>query len=258
MRKEMFWAACAALGSALVVQPAIAAGEAAAQKKGKSVKTAMLAPVKAPVAKPAIGDVANAGKAEKAARKPAARKRRRHARRERLVAKIDLTRQRMKVMVDGKVKYSWKISSGAKGYHTPTGSYKPYYMTSMHYSRKYNNAPMPHAIFFRGGFAIHATGSISRLGSPASHGCIRLHPANARKLFRLVSKYKKAGTRIRISGVTPATHYRKRYASRRKTRAARRNFWVSQGGLGSSMYGSSYRRRISIRRQRSRIYSWNY
>jgi lipoprotein-anchoring transpeptidase ErfK/SrfK len=47
---------------------------------------------------------------------------------------------------------------------------------------------MPHAIFFRGGFAIHGSYEISRLGGPASHGCVRLHPAAAAILFGLVQR----------------------------------------------------------------------
>jgi lipoprotein-anchoring transpeptidase ErfK/SrfK len=132
----------------------------------------------------------------------------------RLVARINLSSQRMNVVVDGAVVHSWNISSGARGYHTPTGTYRPYHMTRMHYSRKYNNAPMPHSVFFRGGYAIHATGAISRLGTPASHGCIRLHPGNARTFYNLVRKYGKSGTRVAISGSTPA------YKPRRKKRVA--------------------------------------
>jgi lipoprotein-anchoring transpeptidase ErfK/SrfK len=171
---------------------------------------------------------------------------------ERLVAKINLSTQTMNVVVDGRVKHSWKISSGARGYHTPTGSYKPYYITSMHYSKKYDNAPMPHSVFFRGGYAIHATSSIRRLGSPASHGCIRLHPSNARKFFKLVQRYKKAGTRVRITGATPATKARKRYA-RNNRRTRRSTSWSRYSDWGNS-YTRSYRRRPANTR-RVRLFS---
>ncbi len=171
--------------------------------------------------------------------------------RERLVAKINLSTQTMNVHVDGKLKHSWKISSGARGYHTPTGSYKPYYMTRMHYSRKYNNAPMPHSVFFRGGFAIHATGAVRRLGTPASHGCVRLSPAHARQFFSLVKKYKKAGTRIRISGVTPASRRLRTYARVKPRRSYRRTNWDAFQGYSANYV--SYRRRRAAPVRRIRI-----
>jgi lipoprotein-anchoring transpeptidase ErfK/SrfK len=115
-----------------------------------------------------------------------------------VVAKVDISAQRMNVYVDGDLAYSWPISSGRKGFNTPRGSYRPTAMRRMHYSRKYDNSPMPHSIFFRGGFAIHGTGYVKQLGRPASHGCIRLHPSNAAKLFSLVKTYGAANTRIQI------------------------------------------------------------
>ncbi|MFN0263260.1 L,D-transpeptidase [Tepidamorphus sp. 3E244] len=115
-----------------------------------------------------------------------------------VVAIIDLSDQRMRVYVEGVEKHVWKVSSGARGYGTPTGEWRPYRMHTLWHSRKYNMAPMPHSVFFHGGYAVHATGAIGRLGRPASHGCIRLHPSNAKQFFRLVSQYKKAGTIVRI------------------------------------------------------------
>jgi len=94
--------------------------------------------------------------------------------------------------------YVWKVSTGRKGYRTPTGEFKPYLLKTMHYSRKYDNAPMPHSIFFHGGYAIHATNAVNKLGAPASHGCIRLSPQNARWLYRIVNEYGKEDTYIRI------------------------------------------------------------
>ncbi len=115
-------------------------------------------------------------------------------------AKIDLSKQRMNVIVNGETVHTWKISSGRRGYSTPTGSYHPYRMHKMWYSRKYDNAPMPHAVFFRGGYAVHGTNSISRLGTPASHGCIRLHPANAKKFYDLVRAHGRNRTMVSLSG----------------------------------------------------------
>lgn len=94
--------------------------------------------------------------------------------------------------------YAWFVSTGKKGYNTPGGEFKPYLLKTMHYSSKYENAPMPHSIFFHGGYAIHATSEIKRLGTPASHGCIRLHPNDAQWLFRLVKEYGQENTYIQI------------------------------------------------------------
>lgn len=115
-----------------------------------------------------------------------------------VVAKIDLSSQTMSVRVNGWHYASWKVSTARKGYRTPVGSWRPKWLAKMHYSSKYNNSPMPHSIFFLGGYAIHGTRSIRRLGRPASHGCIRLHPRNAAKLFALVQKHGRRKTRIKI------------------------------------------------------------
>ena len=110
----------------------------------------------------------------------------------------NLSTQTMTVSVNGRVKHRWRVSSGKKGYRTPTGSYRPGRMYREYYSRKYDGSPMPHSIFFRGGYAIHGTGYTRNLGRTASHGCIRLHPANARKLYNLVRQHGKRNTRISI------------------------------------------------------------
>jgi lipoprotein-anchoring transpeptidase ErfK/SrfK len=115
-----------------------------------------------------------------------------------VVANIDISRQRMTITVDGAPYASWPVSTGVNGYNTPTGSYRPYLVRRMHYSSKYENSPMPHSVFFRGGYAIHGTQYVKRLGRRASHGCVRLHPANAARLYRLVLTYGFDNTRIRI------------------------------------------------------------
>jgi lipoprotein-anchoring transpeptidase ErfK/SrfK len=115
-----------------------------------------------------------------------------------VVASIDISRQRMTITVDGAPYASWPVSTGVNGHHTPTGSYRPYLVKRMHYSSKYENAPMPHSVFFRGGYAIHGTPYIKRLGRRASHGCVRLHPANAARLYKLVLIYGFDNTRITI------------------------------------------------------------
>ncbi len=121
-----------------------------------------------------------------------------HAAGERLVATISLSTQTMQVSVDGQPAYDWRVSTGRKGYVTPTGSFKPTRMHRMWYSRKYDNAPMPHSVFFHGGYAVHATDAVKHLGRPASHGCIRLHPAAAADFYALVKAYGRGNTRIVI------------------------------------------------------------
>ena len=112
--------------------------------------------------------------------------------------RIDLTHQRMDVTVNGMHYASWVISSGRQGYRTPTGSYSPKRMRRMHYSSKYDNAPMPHSIFFHRGYAIHGTDKAHQLGRPASHGCVRLHPSHAAELYALVMQYGMANTQIHV------------------------------------------------------------
>ena len=113
--------------------------------------------------------------------------------------RVNKSSQRMHVYVHGQHYATWKVSTGRRPrYTTPTGTWRPTRMHSRYFSRKYNNAPMPYSIFYYRGFAIHGTNDLKRLGRPASHGCVRLHPSNARTLFNLVMKYKRAHTRIRV------------------------------------------------------------
>ena len=110
---------------------------------------------------------------------------------------ISKSKQRMTVH-SSEGSYSWPVSTARRGYYTPTGVFHPYSLQPMHYSRKYDNAPMPHSIFFSGGYAIHATPHTGNLGRPASHGCVRLSPANAATLYGIV-KNDREGTTIRIT-----------------------------------------------------------
>lgn len=111
---------------------------------------------------------------------------------------IDKSSQIMRVYVGGYLRHTWRVSTGRRGYNTPTGRYSPKRLARRHYSSKYNNSPMPYSIFFRGGYAIHGSYHIKALGRPASHGCVRLHPRNAARLFSLV-RANRAGTRIVIT-----------------------------------------------------------
>ena len=111
---------------------------------------------------------------------------------------INKRRQRMSVYLDNEKMYEFKVSTARRGYWTPRGTFRPYSLERMHYSRKYHNSPMPYSVFFKGGYAIHGTYSISRLGRPASHGCIRVHPKNAKRLYSLIRRYGKRNTKIVI------------------------------------------------------------
>ncbi|HEV7252965.1 MAG TPA: L,D-transpeptidase [Mesorhizobium sp.] len=115
-----------------------------------------------------------------------------------LKATISIAAQEMAVSVDGRAVATWKVSTAGKGYRTPKGSYKPVRMHEMWYSRKYDNAPMPHSVFFHGGYAVHAMPHVKALGRPASHGCVRLHPDAAFDFFELVKIFGPANTDIVI------------------------------------------------------------
>lgn len=110
---------------------------------------------------------------------------------------VSKSHQRM-IVHSSEGSYSWPVSTARRGYYTPTGVFYPYSLQPMHYSRKYDNAPMPHSIFFSGGYAIHATPHTGNLGRPASHGCVRLSPGNAATLYGIVSRDRE-DTTIRIT-----------------------------------------------------------
>jgi hypothetical protein len=133
---------------------------------------------------------------------------------------VDLSSQTMRVTSDSGEQYVWPVSTARSGFATPHGTYRPTSLQKMHYSRKYHMSPMPHSIFFRGGYAIHGTYETRALGRPASHGCIRLAPQNAARLFELV---RAQGAVISITGNAPRStmvaknhhgHHGKAYAKR--------------------------------------------
>jgi lipoprotein-anchoring transpeptidase ErfK/SrfK len=115
-----------------------------------------------------------------------------------IVVDINRSAQRMAVTVDGVPRYDWRVSTARRGYITPPGTYHPEMLARHWFSRKYYNSPMPHSIFFYGGFAIHGSYEISHLGRPASHGCVRLDPGNAAILFGLVQREGMGATTIVI------------------------------------------------------------
>lgn len=118
---------------------------------------------------------------------------------------IDKSAQRMSVAVDGVQRYSWAVSTGRAGRETPDGSFTAFRMEADHYSKEWDDAPMPHSIFFtKQGHAIHGSYDTKKLGSPASAGCVRLAPANAATLFALVKEQGLLTTKVMISGEEPS------------------------------------------------------
>jgi hypothetical protein len=114
---------------------------------------------------------------------------------------VDKDAQRMTVAVDGVERYHWPVSSGLPSHETPNGSFRAFRMEEDHYSKEFDDAPMPHSIFFtKIGHAIHGTDSESRLGSPASHGCVRLSRANATTLYALVQAEGVLNTTVTLTG----------------------------------------------------------
>jgi lipoprotein-anchoring transpeptidase ErfK/SrfK len=132
-----------------------------------------------------------------------------------VVIAINKSTQRLHVSVDGAERYVWKTSTGTGG-GPKNGAYRPERMERSWYSRKFGMSPMPYSIFFHEGYAIHGTIYLSRLGSRASHGCVRLHPDNAKILFELVREQGMGNTRIVVSNddavgskaAAPAAHLR--------------------------------------------------
>jgi hypothetical protein len=117
---------------------------------------------------------------------------------------INKSAQLMTVSVDGAHRYSWPVSTGRAGYATPSGTYRPFRLEVDHYSKEWDDAPMPHSIFFtKEGHAIHGSYETRRLGSPASHGCVRLSPRNAATLFALVRSHGLGDTTVTLTGAQP-------------------------------------------------------
>lgn len=130
---------------------------------------------------------------------------------------VDKNTQKLTVMVDGAQRYEWSVSTARRGYRTPNGTYKPEWLARKHFSRQYDWSPMPFSIFFNEGYAIHGSYELSRLGSPASHGCIRLNPKNAELLYALV-KDRTDETTIVVTGDSPAKTIEARSAKKRHAR----------------------------------------
>src|SRR5215831_1021941 len=157
-----------------------------------------------------------------------------------LVLNADLGAQRLTVVENGKTKYTWAISSGRRGFATPTGTFQPQWASRMWYSRQYEYAAMPNAVFFHRGTAFHGTSAVGLLGQPASHGCVRLAPGNAAALFKLVHKHGFAATKVVVHG-----------GSRRQPSLARRGALPE---MASERAERGERARVSRAAQRRALY----
>jgi lipoprotein-anchoring transpeptidase ErfK/SrfK len=114
---------------------------------------------------------------------------------------VDTSAQRMTVAVDGTTRWTWPVSTGRRGYATPSGSYTAFRMEKDHFSKEWDDAPMPHSIFFtKQGHAIHGSYETKRIGRPVSHGCVRLHPAHATKLYALVEQKGVSNATVVVTG----------------------------------------------------------
>ena len=156
-----------------------------------------------------------------------------------ILVNIDKAEQRMTVFIDGVQQYDWPVSTGGPGYATPSGTYSARSMNRMWYSRQWDNAPMPHAVFFtKEGHAIHGTQEVKRLGSPASHGCVRLAPQNAATLFGLVEEIGLENTQVVLAGLTPGGESKIAGTARSKPRY-RADVWQQprRGGFLRRLFG---------------------
>ncbi len=113
---------------------------------------------------------------------------------------IDKSTQQISVIQNGRLLYVWPVSTGQDRFSTPSGVYTPERLERTWFSKAYYNSPMPHAIFFHHGFAIHGSYDIARLGGPASHGCVRLHPQDAALLYGMVEQEGPGNTTIVLGG----------------------------------------------------------
>lgn len=144
----------------------------------------------------------------------------------------------MTVEVDGVARYNWPVSTGLPSHETPNGSFRAFRMEEDHYSKEFDDAPMPHSIFFtKAGHAIHGTDFVSRLGTPASHGCVRLSRDNASKLYALVKTNGVLNTTVNLAGSSEVALARNPVARTKGAVASRR---VPQGPREAIRYQQFY------------------
>lgn len=157
-----------------------------------------------------------------------------------ILVNIDKATQEMTVFVDGVELYTWPVSTGLRGYSTPSGTYTTTSMNEIWYSKQWDNAPMPHAIFFtKKGHAIHGTLEEKRLGNAASHGCVRLSRENAATLYALVAKTGLKNTQVVLAGLTAGGEGKVATLSRSKSsRSDSFSQRPRRGGLFRRLFGS--------------------
>lgn len=170
-----------------------------------------------------------------------------------LKANIDLANQTMTVFENGSAMYTWPISSGVAAYATPRGTFRPQWTAKMWYSRKYDNAPMPHSVFINGGIAVHGTGHTGSLGRPASHGCIRLAPGNARTFYNLVHRHGLKSTKVSVYGTpkwrSPAVASRTSREQRAYASGGSNWFWGDWSGPSESAYSPGFTQRSAKKKR---------
>ena len=115
-----------------------------------------------------------------------------------VLVNVSISQQKMTVQIQGRHDIVWPVSTARPGKITPVGSWEPKWLSKNHKSSLYNNAPMPYSIFFSGHYAIHGTTQIDKIGSPASAGCVRLHPDNAAILFHITQQVGLSNVKIEI------------------------------------------------------------
>jgi hypothetical protein len=167
---------------------------------------------------------------------------------------VDKDAQQMTVVVDGVTRYVWPVSSGNPSHETPNGSFRAFRMEEDHYSKEFDEAPMPHSIFFtKQGHAIHGTDQVNRLGSPASHGCVRLSRANAATLFAMVKADGVLNTTVSLTGSSQVALARNPRGSKVAKRRPAEEVAVDEDAAGPVDLGrpgrSLYPQRVAPRAQ---------
>jgi hypothetical protein len=161
---------------------------------------------------------------------------------------VDKSAQRMTVTRDGEALYTWAVSTGRSGYATPSGSFTPFRMEADHYSKEWDDAPMPHSIFFtKIGHAIHGSYETKKLGTPASHGCVRLSPAHAATLFAMVKQDGVTNTKVVLTGSEQVALARRGSEARRDDETRRSTYVNPNADYPQPQYAQpDYRQRYYV------------
>ena len=161
---------------------------------------------------------------------------------------VDKSAQRMTVARDGEPLYTWPVSTGRSGYATPSGSFTAFRMEADHYSKEWDEAPMPHSIFFtKIGHAIHGSYDTKKLGTPASHGCVRLSPAHAATLFAMVKQDGVTNTKVVLTGSEQVALARRGSEARRDDETRRSTYVNPNADYPQPQYAPpDYRQRYYV------------